>query len=465
MGRQTSRRSSERQSVSGGVGSEADHPRPRCILEVPLADCVAAPLQVRVHTASGLRALVGRLRTFGAVAPIVIDKDNRIVSGHGRVEAAKLLGWKTFPAIRVDDLTHEQIEAYKIADNKLAERSTWNDRAVAEIFRELSQISLDFDLVVTGFEQPEIDFRIQSLQEPEEASDDADCSPSASQPVAMLDDVWVLGAHRLICGSALNADVYAELLAGEKVSAIWTDPPYNVPISGHVTGKGKRKHPEFVMASGEMSADEFTAFLVTFLKFASTHLQDGGITYVCMDWRHLSEILAAVEQIGRRLLNLCVWVKANGGMGSLYRQQHELVLVIAKPGEKHINNVQLGKFGRYRTNVWNYAGMNSFARRGQVQGLDLHPTVKPLAMVSEAILDVTPRDGIVLDPFCGSGTTIIAAERTGRRGYGIELDPLYVDTAIRRWERLTKQQARLSCGKTFAEVAMERLGAPEGHAA
>lgn len=455
-----------RRSQDGaGVNEEsAVLPRPRSILEIPLSDCVAAPLQVRVHTATSLRALAASLRTFGAVAPIVIDQDNRIVSGHGRVEAAKLLGWKTFPAIRVDDLTPEQIEAYKIADNRLAERSTWNDRAVAEVLRELSRISLDFDLEVTGFEQPEIDFRIQSLLDPEEVGEDADVDPAVAAPVTKLGDLWLLGSHRLICGDALNADVHAELLAGEKVSAIWTDPPYNVPIAGHVSGKGKRQHPEFVMASGEMSSDEFIVFLATFLDLASRDLEEGGITYVCMDWRHLKEVLAAIEQIGRRLLNLCVWVKANGGMGSLYRQQHELVLVIAKPGEKHINNVQLGKFGRYRTNVWNYAGMNSFARSGQVQGLDLHPTVKPLAMVSDAILDVTPRGGIVLDPFCGSGTTIIAAERTGRRGYGIELDPLYVDTAIRRWERLTKQQARLSSGKTFAEVAMERLAAPDGGA-
>lgn len=437
---------------------------PRCVVEIPLEDCVAAPLQVRVHTASGLRALAGSLRAFGPVAPIVVDKDNRIVSGHGRVEAAKQLGWKTFPAIRVDDLTPEQVEAYKIADNRLAERSAWNDRAVAEILRELSQISLDFELEVTGFEQPEIDFRIQSLEEPEVADDDADVGPANTEPVAKLGDLWLLGTHRLICGNSLNADVYVELLAGEQASAIWTDPPYNVPIAGHVTGKGKRKHPEFAMASGEMSSDEFIVFLVTFLKLASDQLKEGGITYVCMDWRHLREILAAIEQIGRRLLNLCVWVKANGGMGGLYRQQHELVLVIAKPGEKHINNVQLGKFGRNRANVWNYAGMNGFARRGQIQGLDLHPTVKPLAMVSDAILDVTLRGGIVLDPFCGSGTTLIAAERTGRKGYGIELDPLYVDTAIRRWERLTKQQAQLSTGKTFAEVAMERLGVADGSA-
>lgn len=454
---------SSKQDRAVTSGAAAARQTPRSILEIPLADCVAAPLQVRVHTASGLRALAGSLQTFGPVAPIVVDKDNRIVSGHGRVEAAKLLGWKTFPAIRVDDLTPEQIEAYRIADNRLAERSAWNDRAVAEILRELSRVSLDFELEVTGFEQPEIDFRIQSLEDPEEVGDDGEVSPAATPPVSKLGDLWLLGSHRLICGSSLNADVYAELMGDEQASAIWTDPPYNVPISGHVTGNGKRKHSEFVMASGEMSSDEFIVFLVTFLKLASLGLKEGGITYVCMDWRHLSEILAAIEQVGRRLLNLCVWVKANGGMGSLYRQQHELILVIAKPGEKHINNVQLGKHGRNRTNVWNYAGMNSFARRGQVQGLDLHPTVKPLAMVSDAILDVTPRGGIVLDPFCGSGTTIIAAERTGRKGYGIELDPLYVDTAVKRWERLTKQQARLSNGQTFAEVAMERLGmAPDG---
>ncbi len=446
---------------SAAVGETvATRQQPRSIIEIPLADCVAAPLQVRVHTAAGLRALTGSLGTFGAVAPIVIDKDNRIVSGHGRVAAAKLLGWTTFPAIRVDDLTPEQIEAYKIADNRLAERSSWNDRAVAEILRDLSQISLGFDLEVTGFEQPEIDFRIQSLQTGEEG-DEGDVVISAEQAVSRLGDQWLLGVHRLICGSALDVATYAALMNGEKVCGIWTDPPYNVPIVGHVVGNGKRTHREFPMASGEMSREEFCEFLITFLRLVTDNVEDGGTSFICMDWRHLEELMAAVREIGHDLLNVCVWVKANGGMGSLYRSQTEFVVVISKHGTKRINNVQLGKFGRNRTNVWNYAGMNSFARRGQIKGLALHPTVKPLAMVADAILDVTPRDGIVLDPFCGSGTTIIAAEQTGRRGYCIELDPLYVDTSVRRWERFTGQQARHSSGKTFAEVALERLAEPE----
>jgi DNA modification methylase len=238
--------------------------------------------------------------------------------------------------------------------------------------------------------------------------------------------------------------------------AIFTDPPYNVRVKGHVSGKGARKHREFPMAAGELTEDAFCRFLVDAFGLMASHSVDGATLFACMDWRHLLEIVSAIRALGCELLNLCVWVKTNGGMGSLYRSRHELVFVFSKGDATRVNNVQLGKHGRNRTNVWNYPGMNSFARRGRTRGLDLHPTVKPLAMVSDAILDVTQRGDIVLDPFCGSGTTILAAERTGRRGYAIELDPGHVDTAIARWQRMTRQTAIHASGKTFEEIRVDR---------
>jgi DNA modification methylase len=246
------------------------------------------------------------------------------------------------------------------------------------------------------------------------------------------------------------------LLGTEKAAAVFTDPPYNVKVDGHVCGSGVTKHREFAMASGEMTADEFTHFLNETLGLAGSYSAGGAIIYACMDWRHMGEMLAAGRAAGFDFLNLCVWVKSNGGMGSLYRSRHELVFVFRNGAERHLNNVQLGRFGRNRTNVWNYAGANSFPRKSQKSPLDFHPTVKPIAMVSDAILDSTKRDDIVLDPYLGSGTTILAAERTGRRGYGVEIDPLYVDTAIVRWEKLTGEQARHATGQSFTDIKADR---------
>jgi DNA modification methylase len=305
---------------------------------------------------------------------------------------------------------------------------------------------------------PEVDLRIQSLEQPEEIDPEDECEAPSGPAVSREGDIWILDRHRLFCGSALEGQAYEALFGLERAAAIFTDPPYNVKINGHVSGKGNKKHREFPMASGEMTADEFSQFLEQSFNLMVAFCEDSAVAYACMDWRHMSEISAAICAVDCELINLCVWVKTNAGMGGLYRSSHELVFVFGRHGAKRVNNVQLGKFGRNRTNVWNYPGMNSFARRGRTRGLDYHPTVKPVAMVADAILDVTERGAIVLDPFCGSGTTILAAERTGRRGYGIELDPAYVDTAVRRWQKITKKTAVHSCGKSFEEICSERSG-------
>jgi DNA modification methylase len=236
---------------------------------------------------------------------------------------------------------------------------------------------------------------------------------------------------------------------------VFTDPPYNVPISGHVGGLGSIQHREFAMASGEMSQAEFTAFLQSVFGHLATFSVDGAIHFQCMDWRHVPEILAAGTAAYTDLKNICVWAKNNGGMGSLYRSQHEFVFVFKSGTAPHINNVELGRHGRYRTNVWSYAGVNSFG--GDRADLSLHPTVKPVAMIADAIRDCSHRKGIVLDAFVGSGTTLIAAETTGRRGYGIEIDPLYCDVTIRRLHTVCGLEAVLEgTGQRFAEVESER---------
>ena len=417
------------------------------------------PRNPRKHSREQVRAIARSIEAFGFNAPILVDKHQQIIAGHGRYEAAKLLGSTVVPAISLEHLTRAQARAYMLADNKLTDRSSWDDASLALHLKELSELVVDFEFESIGFELPEIDFRIQSL-EPPDVADQADEFAAAEGPaVSRPGDLWSLGKHRLYCGSALDPSAYDILFDGEKAAAVFTDPPYNVKIDGNVCGSGTIKHREFAMASGEMNPEEFTVFLSKSLDLIRRHTEAGALIYVCMDWRHMSELLASAAATGCDLVNLCVWVKSNGGMGSLYRSRHELVFVLRNGREAHTNNVQLGRFGRNRTNVWNYAGASSFARKGRKSGLDLHPTVKPIAMVADALLDLTNFDDAVLDPFLGSGTTMLAAERTGRRCYGVELDPIYIDTAIMRWEQLTSRPARLDAGKTFAEIKAERSAA------
>ena len=414
----------------------------------------------RRHSATQVRAIAKSIETFGFAAPILVDKDCRVLAGHGRLQAAKLLGLTSVPVIFLDHLTEAQARAYMLADNKLTDRSTWDDAKVAAQLKELTELALDFDIEATGFEPAEIDFRIQSLDEIE-TTDQADEFALATGPaVSVAGDVWYLDNHRLYCGDVFDPDAFRILMDGEKASAAFADPPYNTPIDGHVSGKGSIKHREFAMASGEMSKVEFMAFLTNSLGVISEHTTRGAFLYVCMDWRHMSELLAAGEATACELVNLCVWAKSNGGMGSLYRSRHELVFVFKNGKEPHQNNVQLGRFGRNRSNVWNYPGANSFGRKSAKSGFGLHPTPKPILLVGDAILDSTQRNQIVLDPFLGSGTTILAAERTGRRCFGIEIDPLYVDTAIERWQRMSGREARHANGETFNALKEARRARP-----
>jgi DNA modification methylase len=341
-----------------------------------------------------------------------------------------------------------------LADNKLTDRSTWDEPKLAVQLKELSDLALEFEIEATGFESPEIDFRIQSL---EDASDQDDYFKfSTGSTVSLAGDVWHLGDHRIYCGTALHRASYAALFEGCQATTIFTDPPYNVKINGNAAGHGKTSYREFAMAVGEMSDAEFTDFLFTALSNASSNVVPGALIYACMDWRHMEEILAAARASTLDLVNLCVWVKPNGRLGSFYKSRHELVFIFKSGKEAHQNNIQLGKFGRNRTNVWHYSTAGTSPRSAASADTGVHPTVKPLLMVSDAILDCTQRNDIVLDPFLGSGTTLLAAERTGRRCFGIELDPIYVDTAIERWQRMTGHHALSPLGETFEFIKAKR---------
>jgi hypothetical protein len=439
------------------AGSPAQLAPTGCQLSVvyrTLNDLKPDPRNPRSHSRQQIRKLAKSISTFGFNVPVLVDGDLNIVAGHGRILACRQLGWTTVPTISLGHLTPAQAKAFLIADNRLTEISEWNDRLLAEQLKELSLLELSFDLDVIGFDMAEIDLRIESLNGPDPVEDPADLLPPAGGPAASrTGDLWCLGEHRLFCGSAIEASSYPSLLEGSKAALVFTDPPYNVPVQGHVSGKGATRHREFAMASGEMSKAQFTEFLRQACTFLGAHTVLGALIYLCMDWRHVGELLAAGEAAYSQLINICVWVKHNGGMGSLYRSQHELVFVFKNGEAAHCNNVQLGKYGRNRTNVWQYRGINDFGRPTEEGNLlALHPTVKPVALVSDAILDCSRRGDIVLDPFLGSGTTLMACERTGRRCYGIEIDPLYVDTAIRRWQKHSGATAvNAGSGQSFIE--------------
>ena len=386
------------------------------------------------------------IRTFGFTNPVLIDAENTILAGHGRVEAAKLIGMDHVPCVRIEHMTPAQKRAYVLADNKLALNAGWDDELLAEELRGLLEI--DFDVEVTGFAISEIDNLVEGLIPEEPGDPDDDVVPGNDGDVGRcrVGDIFALGVHRLICGSALERQVVDALMDGGKAQMVFTDPPYNVAIDGHVGGSGKIKHREFAMASGEMSTSEFTAFLKNSMQNLAGASVDGSIHFICMDWRHMPEMLAASEEVYTELKNLIVWVKDNGGMGTFYRSRHELIFAFKQGAAPHINSFELGQHGRYRTNVWQYRGVNTL-KAGRMDELALHPTVKPVQMIADAIKDVSGHGDIVLDLFGGSGSTLIAAHKTGRRAYLCELDPVYCDRIIQRWETYAKDDVeQIACG-------------------
>ena len=400
----------------------------------------------RTHSKKQIRQIAESITRFGFTNPVLIDEAGMILAGHGRVEAAKLLGMSEVPCLRFDHMTSQEKRAYILADNKLALNAGWDEDLLADELKSLLAEDIDFDIGLTGFSIAEVD-RLIDDQAPEELGDPAeDALKEDAPPRCVPGDLWQLGSHRLVCGDALAPATLTLLMEGEKAQMVFTDPPYNVPIDGHVSGLGKVKHREFAQASGEMSPAEFTAFLRKAFEQLVANGQDGAIHFICMDWRHMAEMLAAGEGVYAELKNLIVWAKDNGGMGTFYRSRHELIFAFKQGTAPHINSFELGQHGRYRTNVWQYKGVNTL-KSGRMEELALHPTVKPVAMIADAIKDVSQRNGIVLDLFGGSGSTLIAAHKTGRRARLAELDPVYCDRIIARWEIYAKDDAiQLACG-------------------
>lgn len=411
----------------------------------------------RTHSKKQVRQLAYSIREFGFTSPVLIDDGDTILAGHGRVEAAKLLGMERVPCVRLSSMSDAQKRAYVIADNKLALNAGWDEELLAEELRALTEGDLGFDAEITGFSIAEMDGLIAGNvpEEPGNPDDDvwdeADRIPSR----CALGDLWQLGQHRLICGNALDPQTVSALMDGEKAAMVFADPPYNVPIDGHVGGLGKTRHREFEMASGEMSKSQFTDFLQTAFQNLADHSKDGAIHFQCMDWRHMEEMLTAGHAVYTELKNLIVWAKDNGGMGTFYRSRHELIFAWKVGSTAHTNTFELGQNGRYRTNVWEYKGVNTI-KSNRMEELALHPTVKPVQMIADAIKDVSARGAIVLDVFGGSGSTLIAAHKTGRRGYLCELDPVYCDRILHRWENWAKDEVvQIACGSVPAHVKRE----------
>jgi DNA modification methylase len=410
------------------------------------------------HPKKQVDQLADSIKRFGFINPVITDERGNIVAGHGRVEAAKLLRMRDVPVIRLSDLSETELRAYMLADNKLAERAGWDRQLLAAELKELEVLlpEIGLDLSITALEPAEIDSLMADFgSDGPEPPDDIPPVDSKSI-ISRGGDLFVLGRHRLMVGDARDKQAYAQLMRGELAEMAFLDPPYNVKVAGHVGGRGRTKHREFACGSGEMNANEFTAFLKQTLGLCVLHSTDGAIHFVCMDWRHAPELFAAGAIVHDELKNVCVWVKNNAGQGTFYRSQHELVFVFKHGRAPHLNTFELGQHGRMRANVWRYGGVNSF-RAGRMDDLSIHPTVKPVALVVDALRDCSQRGAIVLDAFVGSGTTIMAAEQIGRRAFCLELDPAYVDVAIRRWQRSTGRDAILDgTGQTFDELPADR---------
>jgi DNA modification methylase len=422
------------------------------VLWRPLEGLRPYPNNPRRHFREQIKAIASSLQEFGFVRPIAIDERATILLGHAVVEASRYLDLPEVPTLTLVGLSETRKKAMVIADNRLTEKSDWDPELLKLQFEEL--IKLDFAVELTGFSVGEVD-RILIGEEAKALGakeDDFLDLISNGPPVSQLGDLWILGSHRLVCGDARQAEPYSALLGSELAQMVVTDPPYNVKIRGHARGRGRHRQREFAMASGEMSSPGFMGFLEAVMTRAIQFSGRGTIHYWCIDWRHLPELHRAATPLYTEWKNLLVWRKSNAGQGSFYRSQHELIAVFKAGAGRHINNFGLGSEGRSRTNVLDYPG-GATPDAARQEELAIHPTVKPTALIADLILDCSRPKGLVLDLFGGSGTTILAAEQTGRRSRVIEIDPLYVDLSIRRWQRATGAAAiHAKTGKAFNEL-------------
>lgn len=399
---------------------------------VPLTSLRPYARNARHHSRKQVKAIAAGMTEFGVTNPPLVDEAGEIIAGHGRLEAAKQLNLASIPIIRISGLSEIQKKALRLADNKLALDSAWNLELLSAELTDLA--TTDFDITLTGFETIEVDklttpsLGLRELDNP--------LPEPPAYPTACSGDIWALGDHLLAIGDARDVSVYRRLLGPKLADMVITDPPYNVPISGHVSGKSRVTHDEFRMASGEMSGTEFGTFLAASLALARDSSRDGSLHYVFADWRMIGRLTAVGDELFSTLLNIAIWAKPNGGMGSFYRSQHEMVAIFKHGNAPHVNNVQLGRMGRHRSNVWQYPGASGFSKTRKKDLAD-HPTVKPVALVADAIRDATKPGDLVLDPFGGSGTTLIAAELTKRRAALVEIEPKYADVTLRRFQEHT----------------------------
>ena len=411
----------------------------------------------KTHSEEQIQKMANSIEEFGFNNPILIDESGEIIAGHGRYIAAQLLNLDTIPVIRLAHLSEAKKRAYRLADNKISEQGGWDIDTLKLELSELEDLSDDVEITDTGFDILEIDslFVEKEKNEMEKPDKKLNNIPyiADEEIITKPGDVWTLGGkHRIICGDSLKEETYAKLMRDVLADQVLTDPPYNLSANS-IGNSGNTKHDNFAMAAGEMSDEEFCKFLQIVMQRCSDHSKQNALHYFWMDWRHAINILFSGHKVFPLLINMCVWVKASGGMGKLYRSQHELCFVFGN--DKHyVDNVQLGKNGRYRTNVWHCAGVNSFGPHKK--DLILHPTTKPVELFRNVMLDSTPRGGIVLDAFSGSGTTIIAAEKCHRIGYAIEYEPKYVDTLLRRYKETFGVDAVLEGdGRTYSELLAE----------
>jgi DNA modification methylase len=416
-------------SVAGALPTRRD----LSVIYRPIANLKPDPRNARTHPKRQVEQLCASIRSFGFTNPVLVDEAGVLIAGHGRLRAAKELGFATVPVIELLDLTEAQKKALRLADNKIALNAGWDLEILKLELAEIATLDVDFDLSLTGFASGEIDVVLKAANDP----DDEAIPAVPVAPRTKAGDIWILGDHRIGCGDGRDVEFLKRIVGtGASIDAAFMDPPYNVRINGHANAKGR--HREFAMASGEMSDDQFRTFLAETFGAAEAVSRNGAVHYICMDWRHLDDVSTVGRRIYDDLLNICVWNKSNAGMGSLYRSKHEMVFDYRVGSSPHANMVELGKHGRNRTNVWDYPSVNSMAGSRR-EDLALHPTVKPVAMVADAYQDVTKRGDLVFDMFLGSGTSLIAAERTGRRFRGCDIDPAYIDVAVERWAQLTGQ--------------------------
>lgn len=442
------------------------------IEQIEIASIQPHPDNPRTHPKKQIRQIAESIKAFGYRMPVLVDQDTRLICGHARVEACKLIGMELVPALRVTDLSDAQVRALMIADNRLTEVSAWDDQLLGENLKILSDLELDFDIESIGFDYGEIDQRILAIedirQDEDDASDEAP-DPDDVAPVTQPGDLWILdegeSGHRVLCADSTDRASYRRLLGVRRAAMIFTDPPYNLPARaiGQVCAG---EHGNFEMGAGEMTPEQFTGFLGGVMEQLCEASEPGSIHYLCMDWRHAPEMLAAGLDRYTNFKNLCVWVKNRPGMGTFYRSQHELVFVFKHGDARHRNHFGLGEHGRTRSNVWSFPSVRSLdATDGDPDGaeaLKLHPTIKPVRLIEEAILDCSRRNEIVLDPFLGSGSTLIACEKTNRACAGIELSPKYVDVTIARWRGWTGGEAvHEQTGKTYTELAETRMAESE----